>query len=280
LTVASLGSYKHVHRRSSSAERPRRIPPASSLRSEVSLRSVEAHYREHLGRVYDWILGDFEQASARAEAQLRAAGLSQGSGALAVDLGCGSGLHSVPLLRLGYRVLALDTCTQLLQRLRQRTEGLPIEALEEDLRRFRSRLAGPAAAIVCMGDTLSHLKSREEVRALLADAAAALTSGGTLVLGFRDLTSVPERFIQVRSDDTRILTCVLEEQGEHLVVHDLLQERQATGWKMAVSSYRKLRLSPDSVRADALSSGLEIASLDLDRGLATLVMRSRPRPGS
>lgn len=241
------------------------------------MKSVQAHYREHLGPVYDWMLGDFEDASARAEAQLRAAGLGPGGGALAVDLGCGSGLQSMPLLHLGYRVLALDTCSILLQVLKERARGLPLRALEEDLRGFRRHMAEPAAAIVCIGDTLSHLESREDVRALLADAAGSLAPDGKLVLGFRDLTSLPTRFIPVRSDDTRILTCVLEEQGDFVVVHDILHERDGSGWRMSVSSYRKLRLSPDEVRAEAVAAELEIVSFFTERGLVTLVARPASR---
>jgi SAM-dependent methyltransferase len=243
---------------------------------EVLMKSVQAHYREHLGPVYDWMLGDFQQASVRAEAQLRAAGLGAGGGAQAVDLGCGSGLQSLPLLKLGYRVLALDTCALLLQRLQERAKGLPIRVLEEDLRRFRKHLLEPVAAIVCMGDTLSHLESREDVRRLLADAAGSLAPDGRLLLGFRDLTSIATRFIPVRGDPDRILTCVLEEQGEFVVVHDLLHERRGPGWDMSLSSYRKLRLSPEVVQADAAAAGLEIDSVGVERGLVTLVA-TRPR---
>src|SRR6266498_3040403 len=121
-------------------------PRRGSRLIEAPMKSVQAHYCEHLGPVYDWSLGDFEQASARAEAQLLAAGLGPGGGALAVDLGCGSGRQSVPLLRLGYRVLAIDTCSVLLQALKARARGLPLRAIEEDLRGFRRHLAEPAAA--------------------------------------------------------------------------------------------------------------------------------------
>ncbi len=243
------------------------------------MNSVQAHYCEHLGPVYDWSLGDFEQATARAQAQLVAAGLGSGGGALAIDLGCGSGRQSVPLLRLGYRVLAIDTCSILLDTLKARARGLPLRALEEDLRRFRGHVAEPAAAIVCMGDVIIHLESREDVRALLVDAARSLAPHGKMVLAFRDLTSLPTRFVPVRSDDARILTCVLDEQGPFVVVNDILHERRESGWEMSVSSYRKLRLSPELVRADAAAAGLEIASLSVERGLVTLVAR-RPPLGS
>jgi SAM-dependent methyltransferase len=235
------------------------------------VRSPQDHYREHLGPVYDWSLGDFEQAAARAQAQLAAAGLGPGAAALAVDLGCGSGRQSVPLLRLGYRVLAIDGCSVLLEALAERARGLPLRAVEDDLRRFRRHLAEPAAAIVCMGDVLLHLESREDVRALLADAARSLAPDGKLVLAFRDLTSLPTRFVAVRSDDARILTCVLDEEGPYVVVNDLLHERGEAGWKMSVSSYRKLRVSPEDVRADAASARLRVTAVRHEQGVVTMV---------
>ena len=237
------------------------------------MRSPQAHYREHLGPVYDWSLGDFEQAAARAEAQLVAAGIGPGGGGLAVDLGCGSGRQSIPLLRLGYRVLALDTCRVLLEALEVRARGLPLRAVEEDLRRFRRHLAEPAQAIVCMGDVLIHLESRDDVRALLAEAARSLAPDGRLVLAFRDLTSLPTRFVPVRSDDTRILTCVLDEDGPFVVVNDVLHERRQAGWAMTVSSYRKLRLSAEDVRADAAAAGLDVTLVREEQGTVTVAAR-------
>ena len=235
------------------------------------MTTAQAHYRDHLGPVYDWMLGDFGEACARAEAQLRAAGLGDGGGSLAVDLGCGSGAQSLPLARLGHRVLAIDGCALLLRRLEERAAGLPVLTVEDDLRRFRRHLEEPARAIVCMGDTLTHLPSRDDVRALLADAARALAPGGRVVLGFRDLTALAVRFVPVRSDDSRILTCVLEERGDHVAVHDLLHERRDGAWRLSVSSYEKVRLSPAAARADAEAAGLEVVSLEVAGGLVTLV---------
>lgn len=229
------------------------------------------HYRDHLGPIYDWTLGDFAAAAARVEERLRAAGLGDGGGALAVDLGCGSGLQSLPLARLGHRVLAIDGCAPLLRRLEERAAGLPVRTVEDDLRRFRRHLEEPARVVVCMGDTLSHLPAREDVPALLADAARALAPRGRVVLGFRDLGTIPARFVPVRSDDARILTCVLEERGDRVLVHDLLHERRGGAWTTSVSSYEKLRLTAAAVRADVEAAGLRVLSSETAGGVVTLV---------
>jgi hypothetical protein len=170
-------------------------------------------------------------------------------------------------------VLALDTCPALLQLLAERGRGLPLRVLEEDLRRFRRHVEEPAAAIVCMGDVLIHLDSRDEVRAVLADAAQALRADGRLAVAFRDLTSIRSRFVHVRGDRDRILTCVLDEERDFVVVNDVLHEREGSRWTMSVSSYRKLRLSPEDVRADAAAAGLDVTALSVDQGLVTMVAR-------
>jgi hypothetical protein len=41
----------------------------------------------------------------------------------------------------------------------------------------------------------------------------------------------------VRSDAGRILTCVLEYEDAHVVVHDLLHEFDGAAWRQRVSSY-------------------------------------------
>lgn len=80
--------------------------------------------------------------------------------------------------------------------------------------------------------------------------AGALAPGGRFALSFRDYGEplvAEKRFIPVRSDEQRILTCFLEYDEDNVVVHDILHQRAASGWQTKVSSYRKLRLPVDRV---------------------------------
>ncbi|KAH6578139.1 hypothetical protein BASA62_000431 [Batrachochytrium salamandrivorans] len=159
-------------------------------------------------------------------------------GRVAVDLGCGSGFQTLPLLQLGYRVKAVDASEALLAELAHEAAAVCPDAVsrlqsvcgdildssnfiyeqeQEDSR--CSSLPPPAVTasspelIVCMGDTLTHLASIAEVNALLADAYAALVPGGRLIVQFRDLTQPlhgTDRFIPVRSDERTVFTCFLE----------------------------------------------------------------------
>ena len=134
--------------------------------------------------------------------------------------------------------------------------------------------------IVCLGDTLTYLPSLEAVAALIRDIAAALAPGGRCLLGFRDYVSRElvgeQRFIPVRSDDTRILTCFLEYHPEHVLVHDLLHECSAKGWSQRVSSYRKLRLDPDWVVGRLMSAGFSFERNFVEAGMTCLLAAKPP----
>jgi hypothetical protein len=107
-----------------------------------------------------------------------------------------------------------------------------------------------------------------------AGTAAIATAHVRTHILFRDY-SVPlegiSRFIPVRSDERRILTCFLEYEEDTVVVHDLLHERSGDIWNTRVSSYRKLRLSTDRVIASLETSGFEVRRQPGLRGMVRIV---------
>jgi len=74
----------------------------------------------------------------------------------------------------------------------------------------------------------------------------------------------------VRSDADRIHTCFLEEQTEHMLVHDIVHERDGTAWRMKVSSYPKLRLAPAAVTTMLQRAGLEPTLAPGPRGMVSV----------
>lgn len=222
------------------------------------MATAQGHYASHLARIYVWMAGGISAALSAGEADLR--GLA-GEPGLAVDLGAGFGMHSIPLARAGHQVLAVDSSAHLLAELSALAAGLPVEAKCADLLSFPELLpAGPKPQLIlCMGDTLTHLPALESVRELARRVAANLEPRGRFAATFRDYSRLPSgdaRFIPVRSDSERILTCFLEEQPEHVHVHDILHERRDGQWVTTVSSYPKLRLAPEDARTAFASVGL------------------------
>jgi SAM-dependent methyltransferase len=217
------------------------------------MSNVAKHYEQLLAEHYVWMFGvPFEQKVAEQKALLdqviTALPASRRSGA-AVDLGSGPGFQSIALAELGYSpVVAVDSSRELLQELQTRRQFYEIETREADITRLDpAALPESASVIVCMGDTLTHLPSKEAVEKLFTEVFQKLAPGGVFVLTYRDLTGElagTDRFLPVQADDTRIMTCFLEyKNSDTVTVHDLVYVRGEGGWKLNKSSYEKLRLA-------------------------------------
>jgi SAM-dependent methyltransferase len=238
------------------------------------MKSVSDHYAQLLAPVYAWISGSAEVAIDAGKAELDDLKLELPAGALVVDLGAGFGMHAIPLARGGVRVLAVDSSTELLRDLDALAAGLPVETVADDLLSFKAHLEEKAAAVLCMGDTLTHLPEHTHVDFLVQEVHEALAPGGHFVLSFRDFSEPLEgdaRFIPVRSDERRILTCFLEYEEDTVVVHDILHERAGDAWETRVSSYRKLRLAPERVIASLETGGFETRREQGPRGMVRVI---------
>lgn len=240
------------------------------------MASVQQHYQDLLAPIYGWMIGEFDNAVEAAREDLRAAGLVAGDGRAAVDLGAGLGAHALAMAENGYSVTAIDTSVELLSQLRSHDDDR-ITCVDDDLSRWR-QYRESADVILCMGDTLTHLPSQEAVAELLTTIAGGLNPGGVFMTTFRDYHSgiAPGmvRFIPVKGDSDRVLTCILDYGRTTVTVHDVLQER-AGGWTRRISSYSKLRLAPDWVRATLESLGLVAM---LEPGLKGMVRLIATRP--
>ena len=239
------------------------------------MASVREHYDGHLGPVYGWMIGDFDVAKEAARTELGAVGISEGAGRVAVDLGAGPGAHAIALAEAGYAVTAIDTCAELLEELRANGGGHVIRCVNDDLLNVRQHCEGAVDVIVCMGDTLTHVVSVQSVERLFEAISETLRPGGVFVATFRDYAAGAlegvGRFIPVRQDDRRILTCFLEYRETTVTVSDLLHERTDAGWALRVSSYSKLRLSPEWTRSTLNRLGL-VATLEAGpKGMVRLV---------
>jgi len=242
---------------------------------------VQQHYDDLLAAHYSWMSGiTFAEKVAEQHNLLNNLGFADGGRGCAVDLGCGPGYQAVALSELGYsNVIALDTSEALLNELRIASQGQSITPVLADLRDIANHVGeGTADAIVCMGDTITHLDHRDDVARLLDDAYRALRSGGRLALTYRDFSlelTGTDRFIPVRSDDQRIMTCVLEYEADHVVVTDLIHLRSEAGWQLQKSSYRKLRLAPSWV-VDMLRGAGYSVEFDAPIGRMQTVVACKP----
>lgn len=240
------------------------------------MATVTEHYEHLLAPIYIWMAGGTESALQAGQAEIAELNLPLPQGATVVDLGAGFGMHAIPLARAGHRVLAIDASQELLHALDGLRGNLAIETICDELLNFQSHLSAPPAAVLCMGDTLTHLENPAEALRLIEAVAASLPVGGFFVLSFRDYSaplSGDARFIPVRSDESRILTCFLEYENDAVIVHDILHQRSAEAWQTRVSHYRKLRLPPEQIITWLQAHGFAAHRESGLRGMVRIVAR-------
>lgn len=235
------------------------------------MSSVREHYDNHLGPVYAWSVGGAASALAQGAAEIDALDPRPHGSGIAVDLGAGFGTHSLALVERGFDVMAVEACGTLLEQLVRLARGRKIRTVLGDLRSFGDHLHGPPELVLCLGDTLPHLPDGSAVEALVAEIAGSIEPGGRFIATFRDYSQRLEgtrRFIPVRGTADRNLTCFLEYSPSHVMVHDILGERNGSEWITRVSAYPKLRLAPDSFESLLAGHGFTV---ERDSGPAGMI---------
>jgi SAM-dependent methyltransferase len=242
------------------------------------MTTVKAHYDNLLAPYYSRILGGFDLKIKENQDFFTNHGIQPVLSGMAMDLGAGCGFQSIPLAEAGFKVTAIDFSQGLLADLQKNAQKLPIETIEDNLLNFSQHCPKETELIVCMGDTLTHIETLDEVQLLLKNAYHALEGAGLLVLTFRDLTfelKGLDRFIPVRSESNLIFTCFLEYEKEHVKVHDIIFEKASGQWQMQKGVYRKLRIPPDWVKQRLLQFGFEVDIFDIQSGIVTIIARRR-----
>jgi len=242
------------------------------------MASVSDHYEKHLSDYYSWLFGGLQAKTDENRKFFELHSLSPRGSAVAVDLGAGSGFQSIPLARLGYAVTAIDLSGKLLEELRARSAGLQIRTVKDDLIHFSKHCPDNIELCICMGDTLTHLDSKEKIRELFGRVRGILEDGGKFILTFRDLAYElrgADRFIPVRSDERTIFTCFLEYEAEFVNVYDIVYEKTESGWHLKKSFYQKIRISYEWAERELERRGFCLEFSNTDNGWITLIARKQ-----
>ena len=221
------------------------------------------------------MMGGADRCLVSARELLDFAQVPNGAGAC-LDLGCGAGFHARALAERRMQVVAVDSSAELLDELESVCAGLDVQAVSgdlTDLSRFASR--GPFAAILCVGDTLTHLGSHTAVDDLIRDSAKLLAPDGMLVLEYREqpaTMSANDSVFTVRSERDRIMQCVLHFEPDRVWVTDVVHEWNGQAWQTLKSTYPKLRLATADLVARADDAGLRVRVNEVRAGRRVLTL--------
>ncbi len=101
-----------------------------------------------------------------------------------LDIGSGTGTYTIPLAKLGYQMVALDNDQDMIGKLRQKSDALnlKIESFARDMLGLDDLIEDEYDGILCIGNTLPHLKSLTEVESFLKIVYDKLADGGVFII--------------------------------------------------------------------------------------------------
>jgi glycine/sarcosine/dimethylglycine N-methyltransferase len=176
---------------------------SSSLQRNAELQSVQQNYGDDplADRVTDlyrreFVMGFADKwdelidwdARAKSEGQffidiLRAHGKES-----VLDAATGTGFHSVRLTEAGFDVISVDGSAAMLAKAFENGQkrGLILKSVQADWRELNRGIHGKYDAIICLGNSFTHLHDEQDRRKALAEFYAALRHDGILILDQRN----------------------------------------------------------------------------------------------
>jgi sarcosine/dimethylglycine N-methyltransferase len=105
-----------------------------------------------------------------------------------LDVATGTGFHSVRLTEAGFDVTSVDGSAAMLGKAFENgaKHGLVLNTVQADWRELNRSIRGKYDAIVCLGNSFTHLHDEQDRRKTLAEFYAALRYDGILILDQRN----------------------------------------------------------------------------------------------
>lgn len=109
-----------------------------------------------------------------------------------LDVATGTGFHSIRLLKAGFDVISADGSPEMLAQAFEngRNAGFIMRTIQADWRWLSRDIHNKFDAVICLGNSLTHLFSEQDRRKALAEFYAALTHDGVLILDQRNYDGI------------------------------------------------------------------------------------------
>ena len=112
-----------------------------------------------------------------------------------LDVACGTGFHSVRLTEAGFDVTSADGSAAMVAKSFEngQARGLILKTVQADWRWLNRDIQGKYDAIICLGNSFTHLHDEQDRRRALAEFYAALKHDGILILDQRNYDTMLDR---------------------------------------------------------------------------------------
>ncbi len=112
-----------------------------------------------------------------------------------LDVATGTGFHSVRLLEAGFDVVSADGSAEMLAKAFEnaRDRGFVLRTVQADWRVLNRDVHGKFDAVICLGNSFTHMFNERDRRKALAEFYAALKHDGVLILDHRNYDALLDR---------------------------------------------------------------------------------------
>lgn len=109
-----------------------------------------------------------------------------------LDVATGTGFHSVRLLEAGFEVVSADGSAEMLAKAFEnaRRRGHILRTVQADWRFLNRDVHGEFDAVICLGNSFTHMFSERDRRKALAEFYATLSHDGILMLDQRNYDAI------------------------------------------------------------------------------------------
>jgi glycine/sarcosine N-methyltransferase len=141
---------------------------------------------EKWDELIDW------DARAESEGEFFIKALREKGAKRVLDVATGTGFHSVRLLQAGFDVVSADGSPEMLAQAftNARDRGHILRTVQADWRWLNRDVHGKFDAVICLGNSFTHLFAERDRRKSLAEFYAALRHDGILILDQRNYDAI------------------------------------------------------------------------------------------
>jgi len=184
---------QHAEDKREQAERSLRARAQDFGRDPVAVRETDHYHAEYIqGFVEKW--DELIDWDARADSEggffiqlLKARGKTK-----VLDVATGTGFHSIQLLDAGFEVTSVDGNAAMLAKAFENAKSrhFILRTIHADWRWLNRDVHGKYDAIICLGNSFTHLFDEQHRRRSLAEFYAALKHDGVLILDQRNYDAI------------------------------------------------------------------------------------------
>lgn len=178
-----------------------------------------------------------------------------------LDVGCGTGMHARLFAQMGLKVTASDPVPAMIEATRRNLGGMNADLVVARFDETAAKCGGPFDCITCVGNSLPHVLTDDELRSSLTAIAAGLRDGGVVVIHGNNYDAIvenDERIMPLRSvrkgTSEYVFIRMFEGQAPVLTFHVLSLVKQGGDWSMSASKTQHralLRRVLDTALVDA-----------------------------